>query len=495
MPKLLRVSLVLVAAAACGPPPPATLPPWPPAQLSIAGDPSATIDALKIQVPPMLARAEVPGLTMAIVANNELRWSGGFGVADVRSHAPMDGKTVVEAGSLGKPVLAVVALALVEAGRLDLDTPIVKWYTDAELGKDPLYRRVTLRHLLSHTSGLTNLRANQKQTVHFSPGDHFSYSGVGFLVAQRLIEKVTGEPFDEVASRIVFQPAGMTNSSFIWQRRFDDHTATGHDALGQPMQKRRPSVPFAPASLQTTAEDYGRFVAALLAGKLVGAPRVDEMWKPQVAVSPSCVECPGPVPTERSSTVFWGLGWGLDRTHDGQAMWHWGDNDVFRSYVVAWPAKKTALVFFTNSVNGLGLRADLVSHVAGGDHPDWDFVKYEQYDAPAVIALKSIQTAFARNPADGVAEYKRQKALGLVSTDESALDLLGFRFFSQRQPKIAIAIWELEAQEFPRSWHAYDSLGLAYKVIGDLERSTASYRKALAINPSDETARKALSGR
>jgi len=261
------------------------------------------------------------------------------------------------------------------------------------------------------------------------------------------------------------------------------------------MQKRRPSMAFAPASLQTTAEDYGRFVAALLEGKLIGAPMLGEMWKPQIAVSPSCVECPGPVPAERSPQVFWGLGWGIDNTSQGTSVWHWGDNDVFRSYVVAWPAKKTALVFFTNSVNGLGLRNDLVSHVAGGEHPDWDFVKYEQYDSPLVVAMKSIQSAFARSAADGVEEYKRQKALGLVSADESSLDLLGFRFFSQRQPKTAIAVWELEAQEFPRSWHAYDSLGLGYKVIGDAERSIANYRRALAINPSDETAKKALAGR
>jgi CubicO group peptidase (beta-lactamase class C family) len=491
----LGVSLVLVVAAACSSPPPATLPPWPPPQLSIGGDPSQTIAALAIQMPPMLDHASVPGLSMAIVSNGELRWSAGFGVADARSHLPVDKATIVEAGSLGKPVLAVVALALVEAGKLDLDAPIAKWYADPELVKDPSYRRVTLRQLLSHTSGLTNLRANQPQTIHFPPGDHFSYSGVGFLVAQRLIEKVTGESLDAVAARLVFGPAGMTNSSFIWQRRFDDHTATGHDALGQPMQKRRPSVAFAPASLQTTAEDYGRFVAALLAGRLIGARMLDEMWKAQVAVSPSCVECPGPVPAERSSNVFWGLGWGIDKTSQGTSVWHWGDNDVFRSYLVAWPARKTALVFFTNSVNGLGLRNDLVNHVAGGEHPDWDFVKYDQYDSPVMVAMKSIQTAFARSPGDGVAEYKRQKALGVMPADESSLDLLGFRFFSQRQPQTAIAVWELEAQEFPGSWHAYDNLGLGYKVTGDTERSIANYRKALAINPADDNAKRALAGR
>ena len=482
---------LVLATSACGRGP--APPPWPPPLLAPNGSAKAITESLKVQMPAMLERAAVPGLALAVLADGVV-WSGGFGVADDSARRPVDAQTIFEAASLGKPVLAAIALRLVEDGKLDLDRPIARDYQDPELAKDPLYPRITLRQLLSHTSGLANLRRGQPNVVHFPPGDHFSYSGVGFLTAQRLIEKVTKQPFDAVAARLVFEPAGMTNSSFVWQTRFEDHTAVGHDENGHSTQKRRPSVPFAPASLHTTAEDYGRFMAALVDGKLIHQPRVAEFWTEQVAVTPTCVECPGAVGPERSSRVFWGLGWGIDRTPDGPAIWQWGDNEVFRSYAVLWPAKRAGLVYFTNSVNGLALRNDLVSHVLGGEHPDWEFVKYDQYDAPNVLAMKSVQAAFAKDPSAGAAEYRRQKALGHAPTDETALDLLGFKFFTQHHTKTAIAVWELEVQEFPKSWHGYDSLGLAYRVTGEPERSIASYRKALAINPADEDAKKALAG-
>jgi len=488
---LIALTLVLLVAG-CGREASQTLAPWPPPQLAAGGDPAATIAALKTEMPAMIQRAAVPGLSMAILANGAVAWSGGFGVADVRTHRAMTGATIVEAASLGEPVLATIALSLVESGRLDLDSPIARWYADPNLKTDARYGRITLRQLLSHTAGLGNLRANQPEAIFFSPGDHFSDSGVGYLVAQRLIETVTGEPLEQTAVRVVFRPAAMADSSFVWQPRFDDHTAIGHDAAGQPMPKRRPSVAFAPASLQTTAEDYGRFLAALVNGRLIGPPMLGEMWREQIAVTPDCVECLSTA-NGRSTTVFWGLGWGIDRTADGVEVWHWGDTDIFRGYVVLYPAKKSGLAFLSNSVNGLSLRDDLIGHIAGGTHPDWDFVKYDQYDSPMVAAANAIQNAFMRDPVAGAAEYQRQKALGLVSKDETTLDTLGFRFFTQRLPRTAVAIWELEAQEFPQSWHPYDNLGLGYKVLGDADKSLANYRKAIAINPSDPAAKRALS--
>ncbi len=112
------------------------------------------------------------------------------------------------------------------------------------------------------------------------------------------------------------------------------------------------------------------------------------------------------------------------------------------------------------------------------------------------MALKSIQSAFESSAAAGEAEYRKQKTLGRVGSDYSTLELLGFRFFAKQQPKTAIAVWELEVREFPAAWRAFDSLGLAYRMQGDRERSIASYQRALGINPADDTAKKALaSGR
>jgi CubicO group peptidase (beta-lactamase class C family) len=451
-------------------------------------------ESLKTQVPRLLEAAGVPGLALAILADGEVRWTGGFGVADTSAKParPVTASTVFEAASLGKPVLATIALSLVESGALNLDRPIARDFIDPDFGRDPLYARITLRQLLSHSAGLPNLRRAQPLKIYFPPGDHFSYAGTGFLVVQHLVEHVTHEPLDVVGQRLVFAPAGMTSSSYVWQTGFDGRAAVGHDEDGRPQPKRKPSEAFAPASLHTTAEDYAKFLAALMNGVLIKKETLAQMLTPQVAVSPGCVQCLGPVAADRSTNVFWGLGWGIDRTADGPVAWHWGDNDMFKAYVAWLPDRRAGLVYFANSMNSLSLRNDLVGHVLGGDHPDWAFVKYDQYDSQDAAAKKAIEAAFMKDGKAGVLEYEKQRAEGFSLPDESWLDLLGFKILNKKSPQAAVAVWELEAREFPQSWHAYDSLGLAYMFLKDRERSIANYKKALELNPNDANAKKAL---
>jgi CubicO group peptidase (beta-lactamase class C family) len=490
--RFLIVVTIGAVLAACSWSHPAPTPAWAPPLLAPLSDTAATIASVRVQVPLLLDRAGVTGLSLAILANGEVAWSGGFGVADEAAKRPMTETTVVEAASLGKVVCATVALRLVESGQLDLDRPVANDVLDPDVGNDPLYGRVTLRQLLSHSAGLPNLRHGTPLKIYFPPGDHFSYSGTGFTVIQHLIEKVTGEPLDAVARRLVFDPAGMTRSSYVWQGRFDGQDAVGHDENGKPVPKRKPTRAVAPASLQTTAADYGRFLAALLGSRLVKTPTLSQMLMRQTAVVPTCVECLGVVGTARSPDVFWGLGIGLDRTADGDIAWHWGDNDAFKAYVAILPSRGAGVAYFANSQNGLALRDDLVRHILGGEHPDWTFVKYDQYDSPATAAKSAVQAAFIRDPTSGLVEYERQRAAGLVVADESYLDLLGFKLLDRHLPHSAVAVWELEAREFPNSWHAFDSLGLGYTIVGDRPRSTESYKKALTLNPGDANAKRAL---
>ena len=86
-------------------------------------------------------------------------------------------------------------------------------------------------------------------------------------------------------------------------------------------------------------------------------------------------------------------------------------------------------------------------------------MKYEQYDSPAASAQRLIETAFLKNAATGIAEYEKQRAAGFSPADESWLDLLGFKILNKKSAQAAVAVWELEAREYPKSWHAYDSLG------------------------------------
>ena len=92
----------------------------------------------------------------------------------------------------------------------------------------------------------------------------------------------------------------------------------------------------AAASLQTTAEDYAIFLSAILQGKGLRASTLREMETPQIAVDPACSNCVEGTPSGKLSTVlFWGLGFGIEKTAEGESLWHWGDNGVFKAFLGA----------------------------------------------------------------------------------------------------------------------------------------------------------------
>lgn len=128
---------------------------------------------------------------------------------------PVDGDSVFEGASLGKTLASWLALRMVAEGRLELDRPLSA-YTGAESWAVPavLGDRITLRHVLTHTSGLDNRVVPPNPAVGFEPGSQFQYSGNGFYLLQQAIEAATGESVEETVRRELFEPLQMANSSF-----------------------------------------------------------------------------------------------------------------------------------------------------------------------------------------------------------------------------------------------------------------------------------------
>jgi CubicO group peptidase (beta-lactamase class C family) len=126
-----------------------------------------------------MARARVPGLAIALVADTRLVWNGTFGWANSATGAPVTQETVFEAASLSKPVFAYAVLQLVDAGVLELDVPLVRYLPGGyDVGEDPRVAQITARHVLSHRTGFPNWRApGTPLTINFAPGERFSYSG------------------------------------------------------------------------------------------------------------------------------------------------------------------------------------------------------------------------------------------------------------------------------------------------------------------------------
>jgi len=189
----------------------------------------AVTDDLEAYVPDRMRRAGVPGLSIVLIRDRQVVWSAGFGVANTITGRAVTPDTVFEAASISKVVTTYAALRLVDQGRLALDEPLRARLSRPWLPRSEYADTITLRHLASHSSGLTeNVFPTIDKNVAFVPGSRFLYTGIGFMYMQEAIEQVTGKSLDAAAREVVFEPLGMASSSFVNRSECMSRMANGH---------------------------------------------------------------------------------------------------------------------------------------------------------------------------------------------------------------------------------------------------------------------------
>ena len=443
-----------------------------------------TIAALQKRIPELMKDISVPGLSLALIRDGKTYWVHGFGVRDAKAGQAVTDDTIFEAASLSKPVFAYGALKLVDQGTLDLDTPLTRYLPKPYIEGDARLEKITARIVLSHRTGFPNWRPDGNAlTIHFAPGERFSYSGEGFVYLAKVVEQLTGKPLNDYMTEAVFQPLGMKSSSYVWRPEYDARTATGHDASGQPGEKGKPAEANAASSLHTTAADYALFVEALLNGTGLKAQTLREMERPQIPVDPACTNCTERKPKELSKSVFWGLGIGIQETKQGESLWHWGDNGSFKCYVVAFPKRKIGMVMFMNGANGLSIASDVVQVAVGGEQPAFHWLKYDRYDSPAMRFAKAVREKGAEA---AITQFRPALQQGEISED--AINATGYQALVLKKTADAIRIFELNVELHPASSNTYDSLGEAYMANGEKELAIKNYEKSLELNARNNNA-------
>lgn len=451
-----------------------------------APDLAASLDRL---VPRLMSEGDVPAVSLAIVKDGKVSLVRAWGVKEARKPDRVDEATIFEAASLSKPVFSYLVLKLAEAGRIDLDAPIATLLPGSYVD-DPRQAAITARRVLSHTTGFPNWRGRDPLTLRFTPGERFSYSGEGFVYLQKAVERVTGETLDRLSKRLVFEPLGMTSSSFVWETRFEGRKATGHDAVGEPRKLERPTEASAAASLHTTARDYARFLVAALAGEGLRPATRSAMLQEQISVDSGCRVCVGQKPGALSPAVAWGLGWGLERTPAGPAIWHWGDNGSgFHAFVYGVASSRAGFVAFTNGLDGHGILPEILAAAIPGEHPSYAWLGYERHDSPS-------RTLFRQILAEGdsaIAQARERRAAdpGTRLTEAQA-NRLGYWLLAKGRTKEAIAVFEGNVADFPESANVHDSLGEAYAAGGRREDAIKSYERSVALDPANANGVEAL---
>ncbi|SPE36562.1 conserved exported hypothetical protein [Candidatus Sulfopaludibacter sp. SbA6] len=450
---------------------------------------NAAGDKLSKLIPDLMRQAGVPGLSIALVDGGKIAWVGSFGVKSTQTGERVDDRTVFQAASLSKVVFAYAVLQLADQGKLDLDTPLSR-YLPNYVENDNRINLITARHVLTHRTGFPNWRPGGKPlTIQFTPGERFSYSGEGFVYLQKAVEKITEQPLEAFVRQTVFVPLGMTDSSYVWQEKYETAAAAGHNGGGAPSRLYKPREggspinggggPSAASSLLTTARDYARFAIAVMNGTGLKTETARLMLAPQSPVDAGCSNCIGRPVTKTSDTISWGLGLGLEETAGGRSFWHWGDNGDFKAFVAASPSAKRAVAIFTNSSNGMMIIPDIVAEAMGESQPAFAWIHYERYDSPRMKLYAAILS-------QGIDEALKQYRAG-QPLEEGPMNDLGYQLMGAKKFPEAIRIFQLNAAAYPKSANAWDSLAEAY-MTGGKELAIAYYRKSLELNPDNSNA-------
>ena len=340
----------------------------------------------------LLDVTKVPGLAAKGTVNGE-PFVHLAGVREVNKPEPVVAGTLFSAASLTKPVFAMEVRRLAREGTLDWHRPLQDYLP---LGLTGDAASITAEHVLAHGTGLVNWRFDPKQTLEssFKPGARWQYSGEGYVLLQRVVEKIAGRPLGVYLNETLLPRLGMSDSTFTWTPDIDRIAVAGHDNRGQLLEK---SANFYSRGAYELSRKAGSTADKMTYDEIIDAARKFNGFPLPVAVMPNVAgslwttigdyatfldrsardDAAHPdeyTPRNRvNRKIAWTLSWGVDSSLDAPGYFHWGDGPGVKNFAWWQPAKKTAVVIFTNGDHGASTWRYLLRHLLGTDplSPEW----------------------------------------------------------------------------------------------------------------------------
>ena len=310
----------------------------------------------------IMAKWEIPGLGVGIVNREEILHARGFGVQSLKTNAPVTPESFFCVASIAKCFVACAILQLVEQGKLHLDAPLIEYLPDFKLDNDH-YRQITLRQILSHTSGMPDMdeaeydelvahpevdeeaparyvRALSTRKMIALSGERFAYSNIAYNVLGYLIAKVTGMPFEDYMKDHILNPAGMPDSTFFFPEVPRGRLAVPH--LRIPEMAVNPRAD-APASfLYTTVVEMCHWALTSLNRGHYNGHRL---------LTPASYDCMWTPVAKRGFPPFreeMGLGWALGHFEGVKTVGHAGGGFGWTCHLILLPEKNCGTILLSN---------------------------------------------------------------------------------------------------------------------------------------------------
>lgn len=422
-----------------------------------------------------------------------------FGLANREWQIPHTTDTSFRIASLTKQFTATLIMQLAEQGKLRLDDPIGKYVPEL---KPEIGSRVTLHHLLNHTSGIVDYanfpgfwtnRLGEKvpkadflgifnRPLEFEPGSQGHYSSSNYTLLGWVIEKQTGKSYGDALDEMILRPTGLDRTAYDAPDRIIPRKASGYvRVLGshQPADPLwMPNVGAGGGGASTTG-DFFKLDRALAGSALLKPESKRLMFTPYVK-------------DDVWGDLGYGYGWLIGtRTIAGKPRLvheHGGNANGFRTLVTRYPEEGKLVVIFLNEGNGnkgpeiYRMRSDFTDAL------------YGKPVAKPKAALHDLLAAEIRRSGDqaGMARFDALLAQSGKPADGNGLNRLAYQYASAGRAATGIAVLKRGIALFPQDGNLYDSMGELYLISGDKGNAAAAYRRALELDPSNSNAKEML---
>ncbi len=427
-----------------------------------------------------------------VAENGKVIYKNAFGMANREWQIPNTTDTKFMLGSVSKPLTSILMLIQVQKGLINLDKTISDYIPEFSRKNGS---RITIRQLLSHSSGIPNyeiikdffpntsrrqftreeyIRLYMDSALLFEPGSSYYYSSWGYFTLGYIMEKVTGKSYSQLMKDDILDKIGMNSTGSYYHTQVVSKRASGYDYIPGGYTSadfRDQSNTMGTGDLYSTVEDLFKLHLALSNNTLLNKELTDAMFTPGIR------------------PWRYGFGWfnqnfRYTATDSVFTNYHLGMTEGFLSFMVRIPSTNSLVVFLCNSspTHFFGIASNLMKVL---------------YDIPVAIKQPAHKVMESMMAVDGalksVEAYKRMKAdTAHYYIDWLAMNQLGEQLITLKRYDDARILFENNAAEFPQRDLILFNLGKTYELLGRKEDAVRWYKKAMEINPKNEEARNRL---
>ena len=470
-----------------------------------------------------LARNDQFSGTVLVADHGRVIYEGSFGTADVATQRPNTPATTFPIASITKTFTAAAILQLRDQGKLRLNDPVVRY-----LPTFP-YAKITIRHLLSHTSGLPSWDAvfdsvrlahpdtvftnadlltgygAARRTLSFQPGERWEYQNANFAFLGLIVETITGRSVDDYITERILRPAGMTHTS-IPAVAFYHYTPAERANLAMPTL-----IPFLYSDVRVDPDTVA-YIARYWYnynfrgfGEIISTPgdllRYDQALASGLLLSDSTLRqayTPVRLTDGKINPARYGLGWESEPdTSFGTTVNHGGGMIGLSCILLRDISRRQTVILFDNDQHSTDVHThDLALRALA-------ILNGRTLPPPRESAARAYGRVLATRGLTAAHEFLLHALLHRdgFSIDENEFNALGYDFIGDTSRKYipvthryadALDVFAMNSQLFPKSWNVYDSYGEALVRLGKRDEAIQMYEESMALNPGNENGKKML---